>query len=772
MGQKIVRFCDRVLNLGLLLLIFLLPLVFNTKMDDAFALPKITLFRITVLICGMTLLIRSIESRMKNRVFHDLRKTERSSRLQSAFGKSKRRIVSPMNFPILAFLLVSIVATLRSPNFCLSFVGAHKFYFWGLSAIIGYVIIYFTVLGNLRMNYIEKSIDVMLIATALVAIYGILQHFGLDFVDWAQSPKERIFSTFGNSNFLGAYLIMAIPLALSRLIAIGSSQSSNKGTNWKVPILRWMLVLLCAMLFTCLIWTLSRGAWVGFLASLVVFGTLVGRKGLRENRKWLSLVLIIFAFTTTIFILPKKGRSISGRLAASANRPDYGKGSVVGERVTSILELKEIGIVGRICAWEDTLKMVKERPFLGMGLDTFGLTFQRYKSTKFVRIVGKNIIADYPHNEFLQVAATMGLIGLAIYLWLWITFLTTGIRLIMQTRRFAVQQNKFGLKHPVERLSSTVPFIVPGILASVVALLIQNQFGFSTLTTSTLFWFLMGITMGLKNRAPNPDHRSLTEEVKLDMGKTGRLIPAQRKFQLIRWIVYPIILVISVLLIITFLRPYFADIHFKRGLVYSKYKIWDKAILEYQRSLSLNLRGERYRTNLGNAYKERAMHGYAKGEKKMWIDKAILAFEKNIEINPLDNYHYNNLGTAYMWKAEVLGEPTVDLAIQTFLKAVVLFPNFIDGWNNLAWAYSHKGMFNKAIGVWKRTLKIAPDDVLLNYNLGSVYANIGRKEEAINYWRKALTIDPNYEEAKRNLKRMAMSGPNEKERKTKDPTNK
>ncbi|MDH5689943.1 MAG: O-antigen ligase family protein [Candidatus Bathyarchaeota archaeon] len=756
MSDKIINVCNRTIFFGLFLLIFLLPLVFNAKMDDAFALPKITLFRITVLICGMALLIRSIENRMKNRVFHDLGKTD----------TSKRRIFSPMNFPILAFLLVSIVATLRSPNIHLSFVGAHKFYFWGLSAIIGYVIIYFIVLGNLEVKYIEKSIDVILIGSGLVAIYGILQHFGLDFVHWAQPPKERIFSTFGNPNFLGAYLIMVIPLALSRLVAIGSSQSSIWKTSYKGPILRWMLVLLCGMLFTCLLWTLTRGAWVGFFASLLVFGVLVGKKRLCENRKWLSLVLIIFAFIATIFILPKSSGNISTQSIADANRTAYRKSSVVGERVSSILEMKEIGIAGRICAWKDTLKMVKEHPFLGMGLDTFGLTFQKYKSTKFVRIVGKNMIADYPHNEFLQVAATMGLIGLAVYLWLWITFLTTGISLILQTRRFTVEQNKPGLKHPVRDLTSTFPFIVPGIVASVVALLIQNQFGFSTLTTSTLFWFLMGITMGLKNRVFNPHYRSIIQEVKLDVGKPRKPAGVQWKFQLMRSIVYPVILVSSVLLIIIILRPYFADFHFMSGLVYSKYKIWDKAIVEYQSSLSLNPRGEKYRMNLGNAYKEKAVLSYSKSEKKMWIEKAILAFEKNIEMNPLDSYRYNDLGTAYMWKAEALGEPTADLAIDTFLRGVDLFPNFVDGLNNLAWAYSHKGMFDQAIVLCKCALEIAPDDVLVNYNLGSAYANIGRRTEAIRHWRRALAIDPNYEDAKRNLERMAISVENEKGRNT------
>ena len=758
MDQKIIRYSTRIINFGLLLLIFLLPLVFNPKMDDAFALPKITLFRITVLIYGMALLIRSIEGRMKNRIFHDLGKTD----------TSKRRILSPTNLPILAFLLVSTVATLRSPNIYLSFVGAHNFYFWGLSAIIGYVIIYFIVLDNLRVKYIKRSIDIMLIASGLVAIYGILQHFGLDFISWVQSPKERIFSTFGNANFLGAYLIMVIPLALSRLIAVGRSQSSNKATNWKRLILCWMLVVLCATLFTCLLWTLSRGAWVGFLASLFVFGILVGRRRLAENRKWLSLVLIVFVFITIIFILPKKGRNLLAQHAGDNNRSAHRKASVVGERVTSILELKEIGIAGRICVWKDTLKMVKEYPFLGVGLDTFGLTFQKYKSAEFIRIVGKNLIADYPHNEFLQVAATMGLIGLAVYLWIWITFLVTGVRLILQTRHFAFEQNNLGPKQPVEGLSSTVLFIVPGILASVVALLVQNQFGFSTLTTSTLFWFLMGITMGLKSRVLNSEHKCITGEIELCMGNTNRSVTVEWKSQLMRWIVYPIILVINVILIISILRPYFADIHFKRGTGYSKYKIWDKAILEYQSSLTLNPRGEKYRKNLGNIYKEIAILAYSKGEKKMWIDKAILAFKKNVEMNPLNNYHYNNLGTAYMWKAEVLGEPTVDLAIESFQEAVNIFPNFVDGLNDLAWAYSQKGMFNQAIALWKRALGIAPEDVLINYNLGSIYANIGRREEAISYWRKAVTIDPNYEDAKRNLEKMAISTPNEKERKTRN----
>lgn len=266
----------------------------------------------------------------------------------------------------------------------------------------------------------------------------------------------------------------------------------------------------------------------------------------------------------------------------------------------------------------------------------------------------------------------------------------------------------------------------------------------------------------------NPDYNSITGEAKMHMGKTSKPVKVERKFQLMRWIVYPLILVISVLLIITVLRPYFADIHFKRGLVYSKYKIWNKAILEYQSSLSLNPRGEKYRTNLGNVYKEIAMRGYSKGEKKMWIEKAILAFEKNTEMNPLDNYHYNDLGTTYMWKAEVLGEPTVDLAIDSFQKGVNLFPNFVDGLNNLAWAYSHKGMFNQAIALWKQALEIVPEDVLINYNLGSIYANIGRHEEAINYWRKVLAIDPNYEDAKRNLERITMSRRDENGKRTKN----
>jgi len=757
MEGKIARCCAKVIRIGLLLLILLLPLVFDIGMEDAFALPKVTLFRIIILVCGIALVIKKIENRIEKQFSQNLGET--------VVAKGNKGFW--VNFAVLVFLLVGAVATLRSPNIYLSFVGAYKFYFWGLSSIIGYVVIYFVVIDDAPLSYIEKTINLVLVGSVLVTIYGILQHFGLDFISWEQSSKERVFSTLGNPNFLGAYLIMVIPLGLSRLMIIAHRQSSCKETRRRVAFLSWIVVLLCVMLFTCLIWTLSRGAWVGFLVSLAVFGILVGKEGLHENRKWLGLVLILFGLISAIIGLPKGTRHIPEELVVNDKYTTFNEGSVVEERVASIVELREIGIAGRICAWKDTLKMIKEHPFLGIGLDTFGIVFQRYKSPKFVQIVGKNIIADYPHNEFLQVAATMGLVGLAVYLWLWFCFLTMGIRLILQSRQSIKQWHQLGTTHRNGDTAYVIRFLTPGILSSIVALLVQNQFGFTTITTSTLLWFLVGIMVAMKNWELNSDYRPATREAQLGTTKTNRLLILERKIRFVRWIVYPIMWVIGVVVIVLILGQCLGDIHFKRGLIYSKYRIWDGAIYEYQEALSFNPRQEKYRTNLGNAYKERAMVGYYPNEKRKWIEKAILAFEENIKMNPLDSYHYNDLGTAYMWKADVLAEPTVDLAINVFQKGIDLFPNFVDGLNNLAWAYSYKGMTHEAIDIWERALRIAPDDVLVNYNLGSIHANIGNHKKAVSYWRKVLEVDPSYEEAKRNLEKIQPSYKNKPDESTK-----
>ena len=67
----------------------------------------------------------------------------------------------------------------------------------------------------------------------------------------------------------------------------------------------------------------------------------------------------------------------------------------------------------RMHFWKNTLEMIKQRPWLGVGTNGFEPAYQEY-------VAGRTGMAGIgtsdPHNQFLKIAAEQGLIGLAVFL--------------------------------------------------------------------------------------------------------------------------------------------------------------------------------------------------------------------------------------------------------------------------------------------------------------------------------------------------------------------
>jgi len=711
--------------IGIIALVFFIPLAFNVKMADTFDLPKAMLFRIVVTVMVGAWLVKMIEGN----------EFKIGNPQLSPRGLTTGHL--PLTLPVIAFFVVSIVATLHSVNPHTSFWGLYKFYFWGLSSIIGYVLLYFLVISNLKQEQVTKIFATILIGSGLVALYGITQFLGVDLTKWIFSPKTRIWSTLGNPNYLGAYVIMVIPLALSCLILE------------KRNVIRVLLVLLLAALFANLLATLSRGAWVGFLGAILTWALLIGRKTLLENKKSLLLVLGILALICGIFsIRPVLHKASPGVAKANSTATKFKslRESAVVERASSIVDIGEAGIVARISGWKSTLQMVKDYPALGTGLDTYMLVFPQYKTVKYVRASGKNMTPPYAHNEFLQVASTMGLIGLGAYLWLWIAFFIKGVRIWQGTRSF---ENLAGSKaQGYNRAKDTISprFLVSGMMGAVVGLLIQNQFGFSVLTTSIMFWLFMGVTLVLES--------GLKDNISKVKGKKYPHINRathQPLLGIVKWLLYCIVVVVGFFAIAAILKPYQADIHYKRGLGYAQAESWDGAIFQFQEALALNPKANLYRIALANMYKEKANLIEPTGTRKAWLNKTIAIFKENIKLEPLDPYNYNNLGVAYMWKAQFLGDRTIDLAIDSFQKAVEVDPNFVSALHNLGEVYAFRGLFEKALTFYLKALNILPNDIAVNFSRGCVYAHMGLRNKAVKQWEKVLEINPNHEGAKRRL---------------------
>jgi len=401
-------------------LVFLLPLVIFPLSQDAFELPKLTIARLFV----FGLIVIWIKGEFSGNGLKVLR------------GKL---FSSPLDLPVWMFLAVSILATIFSTNSGLSWRGMYYFYFEGLQTIILYWMLYLVVKNNVGKTGQEVVIKAILIGSGFVGLYAIIQKLGLDPLPWLSSPQPRVWSTLGNSNFLGAYLAMVIPLVIDRLNELGRSRSH------KLYLLALLGVLISALAFTA-----SRAAFVALLIALIVWAVLK-TKTQGNFRRW---ILMVVAVSLSIILV--------GRLAE--RRPQQGPVT----RVVSLSDWKEPNIASRLSGWKVALIMVEKRPLLGYGLDTFGLHFRRFMPDEYEQLTMRNGNPAYAHNELLQKAATTGLVGVGVYLWLIISVVLVGWRTVHRAK-------------------------VPGLLAASVAFIVQNQFGFGMITCSILFWLILGL---------------------------------------------------------------------------------------------------------------------------------------------------------------------------------------------------------------------------------------------------------------------------------------
>ncbi len=92
------------------------------------------------------------------------------------------------------------------------------------------------------------------------------------------------------------------------------------------------------------------------------------------------------------------------------------------------------------------------------------------------------------------------------------------------------------------------------------------------------------------------------------------------------------------------------------------------------------------------------------------LAKAVSAWDKVIEITPFDIDVYFSMGVAYARKG-------------MFAKAIDIF---------------RKGMFYESVSVWRKALELNPDMLDARFNLGVVYSENEMHREAIHEFKQVL----------------------------------
>jgi len=263
----------------------------------------------------------------------------------------------------------------------------------GLVAILGYWLVAFLAVQYVRSTRELRAVMVAAAAAgSLVALYTLAQFMRFDPIDWVESTN-RVFSTFGNADMLGSYLVF--PFALVLGLALTASDTKSKALSWAAS----------ALIVVALYISATRGAWLGALAMLLCV-TLLGWEKVRAASRRAK----VLAGGGAVALMLAVGAAIT------FNRVRYG-----GATTTLSSSLATLSN-GRSVIWATGLRGWLAHPVTGWGPDAFGRAFDRAVGADWYALLastGSSSLgsADNAHNIFVQALVTLGIPGVALMTW-------------------------------------------------------------------------------------------------------------------------------------------------------------------------------------------------------------------------------------------------------------------------------------------------------------------------------------------------------------------
>ncbi|MHB9004667.1 MAG: O-antigen ligase family protein [Coriobacteriia bacterium] len=370
-------------------------------------------------------------------------------------GRLRRTKIDYFVLALLGWVLLTTFTSIHPPT---AFFGKYR-RFEGFLAFLNYATIFFLVTQFAdRASRIKSFANTLFYSGTLVSFYGLLQYLGMDPIQWGNLPFEanRAFSTYGNPDLLGGFLVF--PLAISLALALAED-------DLKMRVVYWSGFLIT---MSCWIVAFTRGAWVGGAVALIVLAVIAFRHSVKFNAVDWSFIASIGAVATALVVISLNASS------AVMN---------VWLRIKSIFDVNDGSARTRFEIWQAAWDATKARPIVGHGADTFRLVFPRYKPPEYVADAGYLSVADNVHNYPLQVSSALGIPG---FLLLYGTFVAAA---------WFSAPLIFAKREGPDRL------VLGGFWAACAGYLASLMFGLSVTGSTFLLWVCMALVLAPLARA-------------------------------------------------------------------------------------------------------------------------------------------------------------------------------------------------------------------------------------------------------------------------------
>ncbi len=356
---------------------------------------------------------------------------------------------------ILIFLGLAFISTVLSNNIRNSILGAKNRY-EGLLMFITYVVIYMCSKKFLKYEKTKIFLNIMFYVSIIIGVLGIVQKH-VSYNTLYPLFNKGICSTFGNSNFFGSFISLSLPISCTVFIFNGNKKS----------------FILSLIMFFNMIASGTRSAWVAFsIIGLIGLIYLIKQKNKTFFKR--AIILLILFIIICIYLFGGFGfvpQTVINADINSTNDPITKLEQIKGD-LTQIKADENIGTIGsgRILIWKITLNYIIKQPIYGSGPDNlFGGLIENCKEEIFDFMQKTGTKFDKAHNEYLHIAATLGIPALICYL--------IFIGLILFSKVKLVLNNK-------------VYFI---ICLTIISYLVQAFFNISTIGVAPLFWMILGL---------------------------------------------------------------------------------------------------------------------------------------------------------------------------------------------------------------------------------------------------------------------------------------
>ncbi len=413
MNSRTAQYASRLIESGWLAAVITVPVFFDVWSNRVFEPDKLTLLRSIALLMLAAAIVRVIEVGLPGT--SDLR----------------RWLRLPLVAPLLALTAVIAFSSFVSWVPRLSIAGSYT-RLQGLYTWLAYVTVFFCVLALLRRReQLDRLIMALILPSLPVALYGIVQKFGLDPMPWLGDVTFRVASTMGNSIFVSAYLIMVVPLTISRLTAALRALEEDEGSASVLRVSGYLVLL--AVQIMAIVFAQSRGPFVGFIGGVALLLLLMAAIWARRDMVLviLGLSVVVGAFLI-VFNIP------GSPLAPLRDTPYVG-------RMGRIFETDRGTGKVRVLIWEGALELVRDDPvrmLVGYGPESMHIAYNRFYPPELAHYESRNASPDRSHNETLDVLVQTGLLGFVAYLMFFTGLFYYGLKWLGLISD-AVQRNMF-----------------------------------------------------------------------------------------------------------------------------------------------------------------------------------------------------------------------------------------------------------------------------------------------------------------------------------------